>query len=152
MEMDREVAISYTTPLGVAQFPPPPSERSAPSYAGESLAAAFQDLQRFHGLRSEPPSSALSRCLTTRQASLALRTVNCFPSKGFRRWAPTRPVSRPGRQPATGLPGDYPDRTCTGRRRRASDQVMIAGQPPPDALGARNFGLKRAGRSDHLIR
>jgi hypothetical protein len=29
----------------------------------------------------------------------------------------------------------------TGRRRRASDQVMIAGQPPPDALGARNSSL-----------
>jgi hypothetical protein len=43
----------------------------------------------------------------------------------------TRHVSRPNRQPATGLPGDYPDRTYTGRRRRASDQAMIAGQPPP---------------------
>ena len=42
-----------------------------------------------------------------------------------------RPVSRPDRQPATGLPREYPDRTFTGRRRRASDQVMIAGQPPP---------------------
>jgi hypothetical protein len=45
---------------GPLQFPPPPSERSAPSYAGESLAAAFQDLYRFHGLRREPPGSALS--------------------------------------------------------------------------------------------
>src|SRR5262249_32524813 len=60
---------------------------------------------------------------------------------GFRRWAPAQPVSRSDRPPAPGLPGDYPDRTCTGRRRRASDQVMIAGQSPPDALGARNFGL-----------
>ena len=32
----------------------------APSYAGESLAAALQDLHRFHGLRREPPGSALS--------------------------------------------------------------------------------------------
>jgi len=45
---------------GPLQFPPPPSERSAPSYAGESLAAASQDLHRFHGLRREPPGSALS--------------------------------------------------------------------------------------------
>jgi hypothetical protein len=52
-------------------------------------------------------------------------------------------VSRPDRQPATGLPGDYPDRTFTGWRRRASDQVMTARQSPPDALGARNFGLSR---------
>jgi hypothetical protein len=53
------------------------------------------------------------------------------PLQGFRRWAPARPVSRPNRQPATGLPGDYPDRTFTGRRRRASDQVMIARRSPP---------------------
>jgi hypothetical protein len=116
---------------GSPQFPPSSSERSVPTYAGESLAAALQDLHRFHGLRREPPGSALSRCLTTRQASLPLRTAQLLPLKGFRRWAPTRPVSRPGRQPATGLPGDYPDRTHTGRRRRASDQVMTAGQPPP---------------------
>jgi len=45
---------------GSPQFPPPPSERSAPSYAGESLTAALQDLRRFHGLRREPPGSALS--------------------------------------------------------------------------------------------
>src|SRR5216683_5109507 len=70
-----------------------------------------------------------------------LQTAWLLPQKGFRRWAPARPVSRPSRQPATGPPGSYPDRTYTGRRRRASDQVMIAGQPPPDALGARNFGL-----------
>ena len=131
---------------GPLQFPPPPSERSAPSYAGESLAAAFQDLHRFHGLRRDSRGSALSCPLTTRQASLdaADRSVAPLLLKGFRRWAPARPVSRPSRQPATGLPGDYPDRTLTGRRRRASDQVMIAGQPPPDALGARNLGLRPA--------
>jgi hypothetical protein len=41
------------------------------------------------------------------------------PQRGFRRWAPTPPVSRRSRQPATGPPGSYPDRTSTGRRRRA---------------------------------
>ena len=39
--------------------------------------------------------------------------------KGFRRWASTRPVSRPSRQPATGPPGSYPDGTHTRRRQRA---------------------------------
>ena len=92
----------------------------------------FQDLHRFHGLRREPPGSALPRCLTTRQASLSLRTAQLLPQQGFRRWASTRSVSRPSRQPATGLPGDYPDRTHTGRRRRACDQVMTAGRSPPD--------------------
>jgi transposase len=37
-----------------------------------------------------------------------------------------------GRQPATGPPGSYPDRTHTGRRRRASDQVITVERPPPD--------------------
>ena len=92
----------------------------------------FQDLHRFHGLHREPPGSALPQCLTTRQASLALRTAQLLPQQGFRRWAPTRPVSRPSRQPATGPPDSYPDRTFTGRRRRASDQVMTAKRSPPD--------------------
>ena len=68
---------------GPPQFPPPPSERSAPYYAGESLAAAFQDLHRFHGLRREPPGSALSRYLTTRQTSLSLRTAQLLPPSGL---------------------------------------------------------------------
>ena len=92
----------------------------------------FQDLHRFHGLRREPPGSALPQCLTTRQASLALRTAQLLPQQGFRRWASTRPVSRPSRQPATGPPGSYPDRTFTGRRRRASDQVITPRRSPPD--------------------
>ena len=69
--------------------------------------------------------------------------LSCSHHRGFRRWASTRPVSRPSRQPAIGLPGNYPDRTHTGRRRRASAQAMIAGQSPANALGARNFGLNR---------
>src|ERR1700746_3024570 len=51
-----------------------------------------------------------------------------------------RPVSRPGRQPATGPPGSYPDRTSTGRRRRAYEHegtpwhyVTVS---PPALLGA----------------
>lgn len=39
-----------------------------------------------------------------------------LPLKGFRRWDPAWPVSRPlERQPATGLPGDYPDQTFTDK-------------------------------------
>jgi hypothetical protein len=128
---------------GPPQFPPPPSEHSAPSTAGSPSRLRFQDLHRFHGLHRDYRGSAPSHPLTTRQASLdaADRSVAPLLSKGLRRRAPTRPVSRPDRQPATGLPGDYPDRIFTGRRRRASDQVIIAGQPPTDALGARNFAV-----------
>src|SRR6266498_2107355 len=49
-----------------------------------------------------------------------LQTAQLLPQKGFRRWASTRPVSRPSRQPATGPPGSYPDGTHTRWRRRAS--------------------------------
>src|SRR6266704_861080 len=86
--------------------------------------------------------------MSTDAAGFAARygPLSCSPLKGFRRWAPARPVSRPDRETATGPPGSCPDRTCTGWRRRASDQVMTAGQSPPDALGARNFGLGGKGR------
>jgi hypothetical protein len=93
-----------------------PCRLRQPPYGGESLAAASRIF------------TASMAFAVNRPARLSL---SCFPLKGFRRWAPTRPVSRPGRQPATGLPGEYPDRTFTGRRRRAADQVVIAGQPPP---------------------
>ena len=45
-----------------------------------------------------------------------------IPLQGFRRWAPAPPVSRRHRQPATGPPGSYPDRTHTGKRRRAYER------------------------------
>jgi len=48
----------------------------------------------------------------------------------FRPWDAAWPVSRPDRQPAIGLPGDYQDRACTHGRRRASDQVMTAACHP----------------------
>jgi hypothetical protein len=41
-----------------------------------------QDLHRFHGLHREPPGSALPQCLTTRQASLPLRTAQLLPPTG----------------------------------------------------------------------
>jgi hypothetical protein len=63
------------------------------------------------------------------------------PLQGFRRWAPTPGVSPRRRQPATGPPGSYPDRTSTGRQRRAYEQqdppwryVTVS---PPVLLGAR---------------
>jgi len=70
-----------------------------------------------------------------------LRTAPSLPHEGFRRWAPTPPVSRRSRQPATGPPGSYQDRTSTGKRRRAYEHeetpwpyVTVS---PPALLGAR---------------
>ncbi len=51
------------------------------------------------------------------------------PQKGFRRWASTRDISLRRRQPATGPPGSYPDRTPTGRRRRARQQITNHDDP-----------------------
>jgi hypothetical protein len=60
---------------------------------------------------------------------------------------PAAHVSRPSRQPATGPPGSYPDRTHTGRRRRAYEQedppwhyVTVS---PPVLLGARKPEARR---------
>jgi hypothetical protein len=51
--------------------------------------------------------------------------ASCYGPQGLRHWAPTRPLSRPSRQSATGPPGSYPDRTSTGQRRRAYEHAKI---------------------------
>jgi hypothetical protein len=134
---------------GPPQFPPPPSIRSAPHTPGSSSRLRFQALHRFHGLR--PDFERLGTPLPAREpgrlSNDAAGFTSCYgthrrsPIQGFRRWAPTRPVSRPSRQPATGPPGSYPDRTSTGRRRRAYEHeetpwhyVTVS---PPVLLGAR---------------
>jgi len=126
---------------GPLQFPPPLSERSEPLTPGSPSRLHFQDLHRFHGLRPSLPGSALPRPtpkragrLTTRQASLDVtdRSVAHPAKRDARRWASTPPVSRRHRQPATGPPDSYPDRTYTGKRRRAceSDINHLHDQPP----------------------
>src|SRR3954447_23045026 len=69
---------------------------------------------------------------------------------GFRHWASTPPVSRRSRQSATGPPGSYPDRTHTGKRRRADDTRSTTYTVNLLSLGARK-GLsgKRQGRTQH---
>jgi hypothetical protein len=82
-----------------------------------------------------------------------LRTARLLPlSQGFRHWASTRPVSRPGRQSATGPPGSYPDRTSTGKRRRADEPaVNPLHDQPPALLGTqwvwKNVKHDRLGRT-----
>jgi len=109
---------------GPLQFPPPLSERSEPPTPGSPSRLHLQDLHRFHGLRLFPTGSALpgptrlrAGALTTLQASLDVtdRSVAHPAKRDARRWASTPPVSRRHRQPATGPPDSYPDRTCTGK-------------------------------------
>jgi hypothetical protein len=51
-------------------------------------------------------------------------------------------VYRPSRQPATGPPGSYPDRTSAGKRRRAYDRRSTT-PFTSSLLGARNPRLAR---------
>jgi hypothetical protein len=54
---------------GSPQFPPPLSERSVPPYAEEFLAAAIQELHRFHGLHPDPEGLGSPLCHPHRQLS-----------------------------------------------------------------------------------
>src|ERR1035438_8599889 len=107
---------------GPLQSPPPPAERSAPSYAGESLTAALQDLRRFHGLRREPPGSALSSVSNDAAgfACAADRSV-APPQRAFD--AGLRPGPFPG-QTASLLPGSLAI-TRTGLSPAGDDELPI---------------------------
>ena len=79
------------------------------------------------------------RRLTTRQASLHAADRSVAPTTGLLTLGFDPDVSVRRRQPATGLPGNYPDRTHTGRRRRAyehEDQLHQLTASPPVLLDA----------------
>jgi len=58
-----------------------------------------------------------------------LRTAQSLPPTGLSTLGFDPAVSRPSRQPATGLPGDYPDQTPTGWQRRACRWIRYASPP-----------------------
>ena len=156
---------------GPLQFPPPLSERSEPLTPGDPSRLHLQDLHRFHGLRPSPPGSASPR---PRPPARSVNDAAGFtsrygphsctpPNRGARRWAPAPPVSRRHRQPATGLPDDYPDRTSTGKRRRAYGPVINHSFDQPPIPTGRTGELRwpalrklspgtRAGQRRHLGR
>ena len=75
---------------GPPQFPPPPSERSAPSTPESSSGLHFQALHPFRGLRRERRGSALPpptpngrAAITTRQASLDATDRSVAPPTGL---------------------------------------------------------------------
>jgi hypothetical protein len=90
----------------------------------------FQDLHRFHGLHREPPGSALPQCLTTRQASLPLRTAQLLPQQGFRRWLQPGPFPD---QAASLLPGLLTV-TRTGLTPAGDDELQTKTRPLNDHL------------------
>ena len=110
-------------------------------YAGESFTAALPGSSPLPwpspflaGLGTPSPHPQRAGRLTTRQASLHVtdRSVAHPANRDARRWASTPPVSRRHRQPATGPPDSYPDRTYTGKRRRAYESAInhLHDQPP----------------------
>src|SRR6266571_2755365 len=60
-----------------------------------------------------------------------LRTARLLPLKGFRHWASPPTVSPRQRQSATGPPDSYPDRTHTGKQRRARPAINRLHDQPP---------------------
>jgi hypothetical protein len=73
---------------GPPQFPPSPSERSAPSTPGGSSGLRIQALHPFHGLHPEgrgwaPPRPGEPGTLTTRQASLDATDRSVAPPIGL---------------------------------------------------------------------
>ena len=94
-----------------------------------------------------PPSLALPQCLTTREASLALRTASvASPKMGLSTlgFDPARFQTEPPACYRASGQGD-PDRTHTGRRRRAFDQVMTWSNHLLITLGAPAANSMRPG-------
>jgi hypothetical protein len=139
---------------GPLQFPPPLSERSEPLTPRSPSRLRFQALHRFLGLRPSTPGSALpaphpSDGSSDDAAGFTSRygPFGCTPPhRGARRWASTPPVSRQDRQPATGPPGSYPDRTHTGKRRRAYDSVVNHSHDQPPIYWTHSGPLMITGR------
>src|SRR5689334_24608732 len=80
-----------------------------------------------------------------------LRTARLLPLKGFRHWASPPKVSPRQRQSATGPPDSYPDRTCTGKRRRARPAInRLHDQPPVSGRTAQEVECLRLAQAPTL--
>ncbi|MBB5155626.1 transposase [Saccharopolyspora phatthalungensis] len=127
---------------GPPQFPPPLSERSAPHTPGSpsrlqsrnyTASMAFTPIPK----GSAPPATTLTGGMSNDAAGFAsrYRPLSRSPYKGFRHWASTPQVSPRHRQSATGPPGNYPDRTHTGKRRRADNRTSTTYTVNPLSAG-----------------
>ena len=102
-----------------------------PLTPGSPSRLRFQALHRFHGLHREPLGSALPQCLTTRQASLPLRTADSLPPQGLSTlgFDPTRFQTRA----ASLLPGLLAA-TRTGLTPAGDDELQTRTRPLDDHL------------------
>ena len=108
--------------------------------------AITQELSSTASRSATPPSRCGSDRMTAAALSFMLRTAPLLPLlQGLRRWASTPPVSRRNRQPATGPPGSYPDRTTpasNGELTNTKITVDLRHGSPPILLGARMIKVK----------
>ena len=105
------------------RYVPRPIRRGVPHGCASRLCTASMAFALISGARHSQSPPLRARPLTTPQASRhATDRIVAPPYRAFDAGLRRRPVSRPDRQPATGPPGSYPDRTSTGRRRRAYEQ------------------------------
>ena len=114
----------------------------------------FQDLHRFHGLHREPPGSALPQCLTTRQASLPLRTADSLPPQGLSTlgFDLTRFQTRPPAcyRASWQLPGPDSHRQATTSFRPRHDRWTITSQSLDAPAGVLVRQCCREERGDRL--
>ena len=110
---------------GPPQFPCPPSNHPAPPTPEGSSAPASPGLQRLPW-----PSPICERLGTLSSLHELQDSLNAagwsvaHPPTGFDAALRRRVFPRRRRQPATGPPGSYPDRTCTGWRTRTYAWVI----------------------------
>jgi hypothetical protein len=125
---------------GLPQFLRPPSDRSTPHTPAGSLALHSRLLAPSVAFAVTHPARLplVPEGCRNQAAGFAscCGPVGCSHHRGFRRCASTPGVSPQRRQPATGLPGDYPDRTPTGWRTQACGHTRFTprASPPPGPI------------------
>jgi hypothetical protein len=132
---------------GPPQFPPPLSEPSPPLRRGVPRGRP-PGRHRFHGRHRGSRGPALPCPPHGGQGNGAAGPASCHGPSGC---LPTGQVtlgfdagrSPRRRQPATGPPGSYPDRTSTGKRRRACTDAQPYTRSTSSLLGAPNSTYTR---------
>jgi hypothetical protein len=137
----------------LADFPTVPAaalyrSRSAGQHAGSRTADAALALDQAASLLATTAMNADTYLRLLNQKADERLAHDPGGAYHIRHWASTPPVSRRSRQSATGPPGGYPDRTHTGKRRRADDTRSTAYTVNLLSLGARKGSVAADGSPD----